>query len=150
MEFLIMDSVLGHLKLVEDNGFLVEIRFTYEDLSESNSPFLLDVKKQLNEYFKGLRRKFNINLKLDGTDFQKNVWKALIDIPYGEVCSYKDIAEKVGSPKAFRAVGNANNRNKIPIVIPCHRVIGSNGKLVGYDGGIEIKEKLLNLEKSFK
>lgn len=150
MEFLIMDSVLGHLKLVEDNGFLVEIRFTHEDLSESNSPFLLDVKKQLNEYFKGLRRKFNIKLKLDGTDFQKNVWKTLIDIPYGEVCSYKDIAEKVGSPKAFRAVGNANNRNKIPIVIPCHRVIGSNGKLVGYDGGIEIKEKLLNLEKSFK
>lgn len=150
MEVLIMDSVLGHLKLVEDNSFLVEIRFTHEDLLESNSPFLLDVKKQLKEYFTGLRRKFDINLKLDGTEFQKNVWNALTEIPYGEVCSYKDIAEKIGSPKAFRAVGNANNRNKIPIVIPCHRVIGSNGKLVGYDGGIEIKEKLLNLEKSFK
>lgn len=87
---------------------------------------------------------------MEGTDFQKNVWKELLKIPYGKTVSYKYIADKIGNKKAFRAVGNANNKNKISIIIPCHRVIGSNGKLVGYANGIDMKKFLLELEKENK
>lgn len=101
---------------------------------------------QLKEYFDGNRSKFDLPLDLIGTAFQKNVWRALQDIPYGKTASYKDIAVRVGNSKATRAVGMANNKNKIPIIIPCHRVIGTDGKLVGYGGGLHIKERLLLLE----
>lgn len=104
--------------------------------------------QQLFEYFNNQRTKFDIKFKLTGTEFQKKVWKALSKIPYGKTNSYQEIAEKIKNPKAVRAVGMANKNNPLPILIPCHRVIGKNGKLIGYASGIELKEKLLKLEKS--
>ena len=101
---------------------------------------------EIKEYFNGERTEFDIPLEVDGTDFRKSVWKELCNIPYGETCTYGDIAKRIGNPKASRAVGLANNKNRIPIFIPCHRVIGANGKLVGFAGGIEIKKYLLDLE----
>ncbi|MDZ7543485.1 methylated-DNA--[protein]-cysteine S-methyltransferase, partial [Clostridium perfringens] len=105
---------------------------------------------QLTEYFEGQRKVFDFPYKMQGTDFQKKVWKALCDIPYGETRSYKDIAIVVGNPKASRAVGMANNRNRLLFVVPCHRVIGANGSLVGYAGGLEMKTTLLELERKYK
>ena len=111
------------------------------------SPLQREVDKQMKEYFEGERKEFDLPLRPEGTDFQKKVWNALLEIPFGETRSYQDIANAVGSPKACRAVGMANHQNPIIIVIPCHRVIGKNGKLVGYGGGLSMKEKLLLLEK---
>lgn len=105
------------------------------------------VFKQIIEYFEGKRKVFDFPYELKGTDFQIKVWNALRAIPYGETRSYKDIAIAIGSPKSCRAVGGANNKNPILIAIPCHRVIGASGKLVGFAGGIEMKEALLTLEK---
>ncbi|GAE29990.1 methylated-DNA--[protein]-cysteine S-methyltransferase [Halalkalibacter hemicellulosilyticus] len=101
---------------------------------------------QLEEYFAGERDHFDVPLDLCGTPFQKKVWSALTQIRYGETVSYKEIAERIGAPRAVRAIGGANNQNPIPIVIPCHRVIGSNGNMVGYGGGLDKKERLLSLE----
>jgi methylated-DNA-[protein]-cysteine S-methyltransferase len=101
---------------------------------------------QLDEYFAGKRKKFNINLTLIGTDFQKSVWEELKKIPYGETISYSELAKKINKPKASRAVGGALNKNPIPIIIPCHRVIGKNGNLTGFAGGVELKSLLINLE----
>lgn len=101
---------------------------------------------QLTEYFNGGRREFTLRIKLNGTDFQKKVWRELINIPYGQTTTYKDIAIKINKEKAYRAVGLANNRNKLAIVVPCHRVIGSDNSLVGYAGGLHIKRQLLKLE----
>ena len=111
------------------------------------SPLQREVDKQMREYFEGKRKEFDLPLRPEGTVFQKKVWNALLEIPFGETRSYQDIANAVGSPKACRAVGMANHQNPIIIVIPCHRVIGKNGKLVGYGGGLSMKEKLLLLEK---
>lgn len=102
--------------------------------------------RQLKEYFNGERRTFDLPLRLKGTAFQMKVWEALQDINYGETKSYKDIAQAIGNPKAVRAVGSANNHNPVPIVVPCHRVIGSSGSLVGYGGGLDKKVTLLELE----
>lgn len=102
--------------------------------------------EQLQDYFHGVRTGFDLPMDLRGTDFQLKVWRALADIPYGEVRSYKQIAEAIGSPKAVRAVGGANNRNPVPIIIPCHRVIGAGGDMVGYGGGLPIKHFLLRHE----
>jgi len=110
--------------------------------------FFVDSVKQLKEYLSGKRTKFTIKINPQGTDFQKKVWKALEKIPYGNLCSYKDIAEAIGNPKACRAVGMANNKNPIPLIVPCHRVIGANGKLVGFACGLDIKEKLIDIEKA--
>lgn len=104
--------------------------------------------KELVEYFTSGRKKFTFKIKLVGTEFQKKVWQALSKIPYGKTVSYKDIAEKINNPKAVRAVGLANKNNPLPIVIPCHRVIGKNGKLAGYSSGLDIKKKLLDLERA--
>jgi O-6-methylguanine DNA methyltransferase len=103
---------------------------------------------QLNEYFAGQRREFSIPLDLRGTDFQLKCWRALLDIPYGETRSYRDLAQAIGHPNAFRAVGTSNNRNPIAIVVPCHRVIAADGSLCGYGGGLDIKRKLLDLESA--
>lgn len=111
----------------------------------SETPFRKSIQ-QLNEYFSGRRKTFKLNLALEGTPFQQRVWKALQTIPYGRTLSYGQIAHAIGRPKAVRAVGAANGRNPVSIVIPCHRVIGSNGKLVGYGGGLFIKEALLSHE----
>ncbi|KGA96089.1 iron-sulfur binding protein [Alkalihalobacillus alcalophilus ATCC 27647 = CGMCC 1.3604] len=109
---------------------------------------LTEVKKQLNEYFNGERKYFDVAIDLHGTAFQQKVWNALMKIEYGETSSYKAVAEMIGSPKAVRAIGGANNQNPLPIIIPCHRVIGSNGNMVGYGGGLDKKEHLLMLEGS--
>jgi O-6-methylguanine DNA methyltransferase len=104
--------------------------------------------RQLDEYFSGHRKSFSLPLDLRGTDFQLKCWHALLDIPYGETCSYRDIAKAIAHPHAFRAVGMSNNRNPIAIVVPCHRVIASDGSLCGYGGGLDIKRKLLDLEQT--
>ncbi|HWQ48128.1 MAG TPA: methylated-DNA--[protein]-cysteine S-methyltransferase [Methanosarcina sp.] len=111
-----------------------------------NKEFFKEVTRQLEAYFSGKLEFFDLNLAPEGTDFQKSVWKALCEIPYGETRTYKEIAVSVGKPRAYRAVGLANNRNPIAIIIPCHRVIGSDGKLTGYASGLDIKEFLLRLE----
>jgi methylated-DNA-[protein]-cysteine S-methyltransferase len=104
--------------------------------------------QQLDEYFRGSRKRFSLKLLLQGTPFQKLVWQGLQKIPYGKTASYGDVARAIGHPHAYRAVGNANNRNPIALIIPCHRVIGSDGNLVGYGGGLWRKEWLLNHEKT--
>ena len=112
-----------------------------------SNPFLLQATEQLRAYFAGEREGFDLPLAPRGTPFQQKVWKRLCEIPYGETISYGELAKQIGNPQASRAVGLANGSNPIPIVIPCHRVIGSNGKLTGYGGGLPIKEKLLALER---
>jgi|SRR5579871_4738419 len=109
-------------------------------------PVLQDAIQQLTEYFAGERREFSLPLEIAGTAFQKRVWNMLLTIPYGETCSYRNIATALGTPSAVRAVGAANGANPLPIVIPCHRVIGSRGNLVGYGGGLPLKKRLLDLE----
>ena len=113
------------------------------------SDLLTEAKTQFEEYFDKKRRVFDLPLVFDGcTDFMKSVYRELLKIPYGETASYKDIAIRAGCPKGYRAVGLANNKNPIPIIVPCHRVIGSDGKMVGFGGGIDLKIKLLDLEKN--
>lgn len=112
-----------------------------------NKEFFREAARQLETYFSGELKSFDLKLAPEGTDFQKSVWKALCVIPFGETRTYKDIAVSIGKPKAYRAVGLANNRNPIAIIIPCHRVIGTNGKLTGYASGLDVKDFLLKLEK---
>lgn len=156
MFYKIYDFEIGKLAICEENGkiVLVNVVKTKEDIEEiaknsiqKETALIKNTKQQLDEYFAGKRKKFDIPIKLDGTDFQIKVWKELLKIPYGETCSYLDIAKRIGNPKASRAVGMANNKNKIIIIVPCHRVIGSNKKLVGYACGLDVKEKLLELER---
>ena len=112
----------------------------------SDDPYLFGIFNQLKEYFAGTRKEFDVPLDIEGTDFQKRVWNELQKIPYGKTISYKTLSEKLGDVKVIRAVGKANGQNPIAIIIPCHRVIGANGNLIGYAGGLAIKEKLLHLE----
>lgn len=146
----IMDTVIGKLYCVQEEDALVAISyFKPSDLIiEQSTPLLTQTKRELAEYFQQTRTSFNIKLKLVGTPFQIKVWEALQTIPYGETRSYKQIAEAIGCSKGCRAVGMANHHNPISILVPCHRVIGTNGKLVGYAGGTQIKENLLQIEKS--
>ena len=138
----------------EDDSHITDLTWEsdFENLKKENdfqiceTELIKRAKKQLFEYFEGKRKKFNLPLLKAGTPFQILVWNTLEKIPYGETRSYKDIAIAIGNPKAVRAVGMANNRNKIAIFIPCHRVIGADGKLVGYGGGLHIKRFLLELE----
>ena len=139
----------GRMTIVDSGGAVVRIGFGVLDVEGSAlSPTALtnEAATQLMEYFAGKRRTFSLPLAPKGTPFQKEVWQALSSIPYGQTLSYADIAAQVGRPKAFRAVGMANNRNPIPIVIPCHRVVGSSGDMVGYAYGTKIKRYLLELE----
>ena len=142
-------SPIGTLRITANNSALLSVEFIEDAETETAKPnkITAETKRQLKEYFEGKRKNFDLPLELSGTPFFVEVWKALLEIPYGETRTYSEIAEKIGKPKAMRAVGLANNRNKIAIVIPCHRVIGKNGKLVGYAAGIRRKEWLLNLEK---
>ena len=112
----------------------------------NNSPVLLEAQRQLQEYFAGTRNQFTLELDFTGTDFQKQVWQALLTIPFGETRSYSQIAQQIGNPKAVRAVGAANGRNPISIIAPCHRVIGASGELTGFAGGLQAKQYLLALE----
>ena len=143
------ETMLGSVTFVEEDGVLLAISThrSFEGI-EQETPLIQEAHRQLTEYLKGERKSFDLPILIKGTTFQQQVWKALLEIPYGETRSYKQIAEAIGNPKAVRAVGMANNRNPLLIVVPCHRVIGANGKLVGYGAGIEMKEFLLRLEKS--
>ena len=150
-----IDSPVGRLTLVASDDGLAAILWENEDpvrvrlniVGEDDShPVLLKAERQLREYFARKRKVFDLKLDAIGTDFQKKVWRALLTIPFGETRSYADIARQIGSPKAVRAVGAANGRNPISIVAPCHRVIGTNGTLTGFAGGLEVKAYLLRLE----
>lgn len=145
-----VNSPVGKIEIVEENEKIIELNIYNEkknNIIEKDTKLLLETQKQLKEYFEGKRTKFEIPLNPKGTEFMKKVWKELLNIPYGEVRTYKEIAEKIGNSKASRAVGMANNKNPIPIIIPCHRVIGSNNKLVGYALGLDMKKYLLDLER---
>lgn len=154
MYYTFMATPIGQLLLAGSMDDLREIRFPQgpqakraeTDWERYDEPFG-KAASQLTEYFAGDRQEFELDLAPDGTTFQVEVLKALRGIPYGETCTYRDIAVAVGRPKAVRAVGNANGRNPLPIVIPCHRVIGSDGSLTGFGGGIETKRYLLELER---
>lgn len=140
-----IETPIGLLTLQADEAAVTAIRFG-ADGAQDASPLLDAAEAQLREYFAGTRRTFDLPLAPRGTAFQQRVWAALRAIPYGETRTYGELAAAIGSPSASRAVGMANHHNPIPIVIPCHRVIGANGTLTGYAGGLEIKRKLLALE----
>ncbi|HEY7095902.1 MAG TPA: methylated-DNA--[protein]-cysteine S-methyltransferase [Terriglobales bacterium] len=149
-----LDSPIGALLLVADEKGLRRIDFPRNNRPAAPEPgwienrrALGDVIRQLEFYFAGKLDSFDLPLSPAGTEFQQKVWQHLCDIPYGETISYGELAKRIGNPNASRAVGLANGSNPIPIIIPCHRVIGSNGKLTGYGGGLPIKEKLLALER---
>lgn len=150
-----MASPVGELKLVATAKGLAAILWENDDPNrvrlgpatrDDHHPLLLEAERQLNAYFSGELRIFSLPLDFSGTDFQKAVWNALLTIPYGETRSYGEIAMQLGNPKAVRAVGATNGKNPISIIAPCHRVIGSNGKLTGFAGGLEAKSFLLRLE----
>ena len=145
----IYHSPVGDIQFDHEDGVVTALKNAGAD-AKADAPNELTelVFRQLDEYFAGVRKTFDFPYRLHGTPFQEKVWEALRDIPYGETRSYKDIAEAIGHPKAFRAVGMANHANPIFIAIPCHRVIGSGGSLVGYGGGLEMKKALLELEKA--
>ncbi|AXF78695.1 methylated-DNA--[protein]-cysteine S-methyltransferase [Erwinia tracheiphila] len=153
--FKMMSSPVGELKLIASDSGLAAVlwendrpgRVRLLNPQESDHPpVLLEAEKQLREYFSGARQSFTLNLEFHGTEFQKKVWHALLTIPYGQTRSYGDIARQIGHPRAVRAVGAANGKNPVSIIAPCHRVIGANGKLTGFAGGLEIKAFLLKAE----
>lgn len=147
---------LGFMKSIGDSKYLISLEFASDELSlsdkdgmiNSENAILKQTKEELKAYFQGNLYNFTVPYSFHGTDFQKKVWSALADIPYGETISYEELATRIGNPKACRAVGQTNNKNPIAIIVPCHRVVGKNGKLVGYGGGIDKKEWLLSLEKN--
>jgi methylated-DNA-[protein]-cysteine S-methyltransferase len=147
------ESPVGPLLLAGSKAGLLLVSFASGNRPKNVDPewrpdttALVEVVQQLQAYFAGERKTFDLALILEGTDFQKRVWTELRKIPYGETISYKELAEMIGSPKAVRAVGAANGANPIPIIIPCHRVIGNDGSLIGFGGGLPLKKQLLELE----
>lgn len=153
---------VGTLKLISDEHYIIRLDFDKKDSREivnyltkygraewSDAPtdVLRAAETQLHEYFSGTRKAFDLPYRLYGTEFQQRCWNTLARIPYGATWSYRQLAEAVGSPRAFRAVGQSNHRNPIAIILPCHRVIGADGGLCGFGGGLEIKQKLLELEQ---
>lgn len=149
MEFLHLPSPVGELTLTQEGDCLTGLYFGRLPCQgrEGPTPLLEEAAWQLSEYFAGKRRDFTLPLLLKGTPFQRRVWEALRAIPYGETCSYGELAKAIGSPKACRAVGGANHKNPISIIVPCHRVVGAGGSLTGYGGGLENKRFLLDLER---
>lgn len=149
-------SPVGELTLVADTNSLAAILWENDRpgrvrlgplVADAEHPILVETERQLGEYFAGKRRTFDVPLSFSGSDFQTRVWRALLTIPFGETRSYGEIARQVGKPGASRAVGAANGRNPISIVAPCHRVVGSTGKLTGFAGGLDAKSYLLDLER---
>ena len=155
MNYTYLDTLIGPLLIAGDAEAIRTIRFPKKgkavqpepQWNESASGPVSEAVRQLREYFAGKRTEFDLPLEPEGTAFQRRVWRRLQEIPYGETISYGELAKRIGNPKASRAVGAANGKNPIPIVIPCHRVIGANGTLTGFGGGLPIKEALLGLEK---
>ena len=153
MYYCYVDSPIGELLLAGTSSALSMIGFPKGSMRRDPEPDwifkeepFVKVRQQLREYFDGERKDFDIPLSLEGTDFQLSVWHALQEIPYGSTVSYGDVAKRIENPKAVRAVGAANGRNPVPIIVPCHRVIGSHGDLTGFGGGLDTKEALLRLE----
>lgn len=154
--FSMMHSPVGTLKLVGGDGGLAGVLWENDKVSrtphlqhaeaQQDHPVLQEASRQLEEYFAGKRKHFELPLDFTGTAFNKKIWARLLEIPYGETRSYGELAKEIGSPGAVRAVGAANGRNPISIIAPCHRVIGANGKLTGFAGGLEVKAYLLRLE----
>lgn len=149
MEY-VYNSIIGKIYISADDNSLLKVHFLKDssDVNSEQNDVIKETVKQLDEYFSCQRKDFNLPLNPQGTDFQKKVWKELKNIPYGQTRTYKEIASAIGNSKSARAVGNANNKNPIGIIIPCHRVIGSDKKLTGYAGGLDKKEQLLKLEKA--
>ena len=148
--FAVYETKVGYFRMEYLSEHITFFKKTHEDnITDFGTKTELTEKayKQLQEYFDGNRKQFDLPYRLNGTEFQKKVWNELTHIPYGETISYKDIAIAVGNEKASRAIGMANNKNPITVIIPCHRVIGTSGKLVGYAGGLTMKEFLLDMER---
>lgn len=152
-----INSPVGKLKLIANNQALLAVLWERDNpnrvdiesgVEKADHPILVETEKQLNEYFAGERQQFDIKLEFIGTDFQKQVWQALLTIPYGETRSYGQIAVQLNNPKSIRAVGAANGKNPISIIAPCHRVVGASGSLTGFVGGLENKATLLKIENS--
>ncbi len=145
---------IGEIGIAENGGNITNLYFANEQIPRNNIIFetaiLKEAAGQLLGYLAGQLKEFDLPLALDGTEFMLRVWKSLLNIPYGETRTYREIAQSVGNIKAPRAVGHACSRNPIPVIIPCHRVIGANGKLTGFGGGLDVKEYLLKLESSSK
>lgn len=155
--FKTIKSPVGELKLVASDRGLAAVLWENDNpkrvrlsapIQKPAHPVLVEAERQLQDYFAGKRKAFTVPFDFVGTDFQKKVWSALLTIPFGETRSYAQIAQQIGNPKAVRAVGAANGKNPISILAPCHRVIGSNGKLTGFAGGLEVKASLLGLESN--
>lgn len=145
------ETDMGKVGIAEKNGKITNLYFPNDKLPQEmeicETPILKEAARQLKNYLKGELKEFFLPIEPEGTVFMKKVWQSLCEIPYGKTATYKDIAVKIGSPKGPRAVGLANNRNPIPLFIPCHRVIGADGSLTGYRGGLELKKTLLDMEK---
>lgn len=141
-----IDTEIGSIYMEAEDGHITRLEFADEAKPNESCPLLDEAEKQLKEYFSGTRRAFDLPIKTEGTEFQQSVWAKLREIPYGETRTYGDIARQLGKPGAARAVGMANNRNPLCILIPCHRVVGADGALVGYAGGLDRKRFLLDLE----
>ena len=149
MDLITFDTPVGLMALAGEEDAVTHIWLPgqgYPRIAERETPLLAEGKRQLLEYFQGKRRQFDLPLDPQGTPFRRRVWEALCTIPYGETITYGELARRVGSPKAVRAVGQANHHNPLSIFIPCHRVVGADGSLTGYGGGLELKRYLLELE----
>ena len=146
-------TIIGKIAITDNGHAITDLYFNNDAIIQNakinETPLIKAASAQIFDYLAGKRKSFTLPLAVEGTEFQQSVWNALKMIPYGETRSYKEIAVKIGNPKACRAVGMANNKNPISIIIPCHRVIGANGNLIGYGGGLEIKAQLLELEKQY-
>ena len=151
-----IESPVGKLKLVANANVLIAVLWEQERLNrvklapvkfDPQQPILIETERQLKQYFAGTRKEFELPLEPTGSEFQKKVWRALREIPFGQTRSYLDLAKSIGSAKAVRAVGAANGKNPLSIVVPCHRVVGANGALTGFAGGLQVKAKLLALEE---
>jgi methylated-DNA-[protein]-cysteine S-methyltransferase len=158
INFFSYSTIVGDLTISEENRIIIGIRFGKTPFSNKydictkyeklETEYIKQAYLEIAEYLNGKRQLFDFKFKFEGTSFQKTVWKALLQIPFGETRSYKDVANFIEKPLACRAVGLANNKNPMCIVVPCHRVIGNNGKILGYAGGIEVKQKLLKIESN--
>lgn len=144
---MIIESPIGNLEILDNGRAITQINLTDMPACNNSTKLQRECAEQLDEYFSGNRTSFEFPIEFSGTDFQKSVWNALLEIPFGVTMTYGEIAKKIGRPGAARAVGGACNRNHILIAVPCHRVVGSNGKLTGFACGIDIKSHLINLEQ---
>lgn len=145
-----LETPVGYMLIAQKGDSLAAAKFARDipDVPQGDSALLQEARRQITQYFHGNRRAFDLPLHMEGTPFQLAIWRALLGIPYGETRSYADIARQIGHPKAYRAVGAANHANPLCVLVPCHRVIASSGRLCGYAGGVDVKGKLLAMERA--